>query len=430
MPKKEKKSRKNFSLRKLIYNDKYLIIISVVLAVVIWVATSINLSPETSKTINVALAADFSDSAAEQLGLKCYGEEQIDVEVTISCKKYMAKDITADDLNLYLQTNTVTSSGTFDVPIRVETDENADFTVTSYYPTVYRAYFDVEDKKTMDVDIKYSTDDFVEDGYTMGEPMLSESTVTVSGPRSYVSQVASVCATVNIEKKLRTTTSMDLVATALDSNGSSVNYITIETGGENLTITIPILKEMQLDVAANFTGKPSKINLSDFDISYSVNRVNAGVLDESDITNAVIGSIDFSRINTGENTFKFNVESLDGFVILDNINEIDVTVSVPSQYTEKTVAVSRDNIKIINAPDGYTAQINSLSTDEVTVIGTEENLDKISTANVSFVVDLSGVSSDDISKGSFTSKLTPGLTNSDTCWIYGNYTANVSLKAK
>lgn len=426
MAEKEKKKNK-FSLRKLIYNDKYLIIISIILAVIIWIVTSINLSPETTKTINVSVAADFSGTAAEQLGLKCYGDDKIDVEVTISCKKYLARDITADDLNVYLQTNAVTSSGTYDVPIRVETDENAEFTVSSYYPTAYRAYFDVEDEKVMDVDIQYSNDDFIEEGYTMGQPLLSESTVTVRGPRSYVSQVASVTAVVNIEEKLTATTSMDLTVNALDSNGSNVNYITIETGGENLTITIPVLREMVLDVTANFAGQPSRLDMSDFDISYSVDRVNAGVLEDANITQAVIGSIDFSKLNTGENTFTFNVESLDGFVILDNIDEIEVTVNVPSDYTEKTVSVSSDNIRVINAPEGYNATITGLSTNEVTVIGTEENLEDISASSVSLVVDLSGVSAEDIKEGTASYKVTTALSNSDTCWIYGDYTADVNI---
>ena len=84
----ENESKKGkFSLRKLIYNDKYLIIISILLALIIWVVTSINLSPETTKTVNVSFTPDFSDTAVEQLGLKCYGDEKIDIEVTISCKK-------------------------------------------------------------------------------------------------------------------------------------------------------------------------------------------------------------------------------------------------------------------------------------------------------------------------------------------------------
>lgn len=425
---KEKKNR--FSIRKLIYNDKYLIIISIILAVIIWIVTSMNLSPETSKTITVPVTVDFSDSAAEQLGIKCFGEEKVDVDVTISCKKYLAKDITADDLSVYLQTNVVTSSGNYDVPIKVETAENADFKVTNYYPTVYKGYFDVEDEKTMDVDVKFSKKDFIENGYTMGQPLLSESTVTVKGPRSYVSQVASVSATINVENKLKSTTSMDLVVTAFDSYGSKVNYVTIETGGENLTVTIPVLKEMKLDVEANFAGKPSKINIEDFNVSYSVSRVNAGVLEDAKITKATIGSIDFSKLKAGENKFTFNVESLDGFVILDNIKEIEVTVNVPSDYTAKNVSVNSDNIKIINVPDGYNAEVIGINTGEVTVIGREDILEGITSANVSLVVDMSGVDADKLKKGKNSYKITTALGNSDTCWIYGDYTADVNIAKK
>lgn len=424
----QKKNKKNkFSLRKLIYNDKYLIVISIVLAVVIWVATSMNLSPETSKTITVPVTVDFSDSAAEQLGIKCFGEETIDVDVTVSCKKYLAKDITADDMKVYLQTNVVTSSGSYDVPIKVETSDTADFKVTSYYPTVYRAYFDFEDEKVMDLDIKYANEDFIEQGYTMGQPMLSQSTVTVKGPRSYVMQVAAVSATVNIEEKLKATKTMDIVATALDSYNSKVNYITIDSGTENLTITIPVLKEMELEVAANFTGKPSKINTSDFGIYYSVNKVNAGVLEEAKINKAVIGDIDFSSLKPGTNKFTFNVDSLDSYVILDKIDEIDVTVNVPSEYKEKTVSVGYGSVKVINVPDGYKASVTGISTGNITVIGTESSLENLTVSNVNLVVDFSNVDKDKLKEGTASYQITTALENSDTCWIYGEYNAYVNI---
>lgn len=427
MADREKKKKSGFSFRKLIYNDKYLIVISVILAVIFWVITSMNLSPETTKAISIPVAVDFSDTAAEQLGLKCFSDETVDVEVTISCKKYLAKDITADDINISLQSNAVTSSGNYDVPIKVDTNGNADFTVVSYYPTVYKGYFDFEDEKSMDVDIQYPEGDFIEDGYVMGQPMLSDSTVTVRGPRSYVSQVTSVSATVNIENKLKETTSMDLVLGAFDSNGSKVNYITVETGGEGFSVTIPVLKEMVLDVGVSFSGKPGKLDTGNFDISYSVDRVNAGVLEDANIEKAVVGSIDFSKLRVGDNEFTFNVESLEGFVILDNIKEIDVTVTVPSDYTEKTVSVNTGNVKVINVPDGYGTSVTGLSTGEVTVIGTEEELEKISSGEINLVVDLSNTDKDKISEGTSSYAVTSSVNNSDTCWIYGDCTANVRI---
>lgn len=422
-----KKKKSKFSLRKLIYNDKYLIIISIVLSLVVWIATSINLSPETTKTITVPVTVDFSGSAAEQLGLKCFGDESIDVDVTVSCKKYLAMEVSADNINISLDTNAVTNSGYTDVPIKVDTNNNSDFKVTSYYPTVYRAYFDIEQEKTMDIDIRYTNEDFIADGYMMGEPLLSESTVTVRGPRTYVSQVESVVSNVNIEKELNQTTSMDLSLTAVDSYGSRVSYITIDTGGESLTITIPVLKEMTLDVSASFTGKPSRVSTADFDIAYSVKRVSAGVLEDADIKVANIGTIDFSQLNVGENKFTFNVDSMKGIVVLDNIDTITATVTVPSDYVSTTVNVNASNGSVINVPDGYKATVTSISSNEVTVIGKEENVENLTSSNIKLVVDLSKIDSKEIKTGLTTFDAATAVEKSDTCWVYGKYKVTVNI---
>ncbi len=45
------KKKHKFSFRKLVYNDRYLIACSIIAAVVIWVVTSMNLSPETTKKL-------------------------------------------------------------------------------------------------------------------------------------------------------------------------------------------------------------------------------------------------------------------------------------------------------------------------------------------------------------------------------------------
>ncbi len=424
----DKKKKSKFSIRKLIYNDKYLIIISILLAVAIWIATSMNLSPETSKTISVPVTVDFSDTAAEQLGLKCFGDETVNVDVTISCKKYLAKDITADNLSVKLQTNAVTTSGYSDVPIQVDpVGGNSNFSIVSYYPTVYRAYFDVEAEKAMDIEVKYNKENFIEDGYMMGEPLLSESTVTIKGPRTYVSQVDKVVTQVDIDGKLKETTSMDLTLSAIDSYGSKVNFISFNTEGESLTITLPVLKEMNLDVTSSFLGRPSKVNMDDFSVVYSLNKVNAGVLEGADIKEANIGSIEFSKLNIGTNKFSFNVNSLDGIVILDNIETIDVTVTVPSSYTSNELDVSSGDVKLINIPQGYNASVSSIDFSKVTVIGTESNLSGITKSNINLAVDLSTLKEEDLNAGTATVTVTTALENSDTCWIYGTYQAVINL---
>ena len=85
----DKNKKKKFSLKKLIYNDKYLIVFSIIAAVIVWVSTSMSLSPETTKTITVAVNVDFSDSAADQLGIKCYGDSKMMLMLLLSVKNIL-----------------------------------------------------------------------------------------------------------------------------------------------------------------------------------------------------------------------------------------------------------------------------------------------------------------------------------------------------
>lgn len=421
-----KENKSNFSIRKLIYNDKYLIIISIILAIVIWCATSMNLSPETTKTITVAVASDFTDSAASQLGIKCYGDDSVNVEVTISCKKYMAKDITADDINVYLQTNSVTSTGNQEVPIKVEAAETADFKITSYYPTIYRAYFDVEDEKVMDVEVNYTDSDNIAEGYIMGDTLLSESSVTVKGPKSYLSQVSRVTSSVEFDEKLSKTQTVNLQLSAVDSNGMAVDYVSVVTKNDAVTLTIPVLKQTVLDVTSSFTGKPSKLNASDFNVVYSVNSLNAGVLEDAGINQANIGSIDFSKLTVGKIAFTFDVSSAENFKVIDDISEINATVTVPDSYSTQTLSVNSNNVEITNIPEGYKAELVSLNSYRVTAVGKPDDLQVLNNSNVRLLVDLSSVG-DNVTEGNNEYAVTATLNNSETCWIYGDYNAVVRI---
>lgn len=423
---KTDKKKSDFSIRKLIYNDKYLIIISIVLAVVIWIATAMNLSPQTSKTISVPVTVDFTDSAAEQLGIKCYGDETVDVDVTVTCKKYLAKDISADDLNVYLQTNTVTTKGNAEVPIKVESNDSADFEVVSYYPTVYKAYFDVEDEKVMDINVNYTNNDFVADGYIMGEPLLSTTSVTVKGAKSYVSQVSKVVSTVNFINKINSSETVDLVLSAIDNYGSPVDYVSVETETENLTLTIPVFKSTVLDVSAALTGKPAGINASDFSISYSVNRINAGVLEEANIIKANVGNIDFSKLTVGDNEFKIKTSTLDSILVLDDIDEIIVKVNVPDSYSTETMGISADNVDISNIPKGYNVKVSRVNASDVTIVGNPSDLEDLSPSNVVLILDMATYKKE-IKEGVQTFNVTASIENSDKCWVYGTYTVDVNI---
>ena len=324
----------------------------------------------------------------------------------------------------------MTSKGNYDVPINVTSvSENADFTISSYYPTTYKAYFDVEDEKTLDINLNYENKDFIADGYVMGEALLSEKVAKISGPKSYVSKVKSLVANVDIANKLKSTQSVDIMPTPIDSSGNTVDYISVDTEAENLTLTIPVLKEMTLNVTSSFTGKPDNVDTSKFNVSYSVDKVSAAVLADSGIKEANIGNIDFSQLNVGKNTIKFDVTHLDAIMILDDTKEITVTVTVPSSFKTKAVSFDKNSVTVANVPDGYKANVISVNANQLTLVGSQSSLnnDKI---GVGLVVDLASYKSEDLSEGRDYYDITANIENSTGCWVYGSYKAQVELVKK
>ncbi|MDE5995355.1 MAG: hypothetical protein K2G56_00370, partial [Eubacterium sp.] len=278
----EKKKRK-FSFRKLVYNDRYLIACSIIAAIVIWVSTSMNLSPETTKKITVPVSVDFSDTLAEQLGIDYYGNSDLTVEVTISCKKYLAKDIDETDIIASLQTRNVTSTGYLSVPIVAKpASDDAEFSIDSWYPTSAQGYYDVKQEETLPLELNYTNESFAADGYVVGDVAINQSVVIVSGPRTYMSNVEKVVADITLQNGLTESQRIDLQPRAVDENGAAVNYVTVNLPeGENFVATIPILKVQNLSPAVSFVSGPE--NASSFlDVDYSVNSIQVGALESSD----------------------------------------------------------------------------------------------------------------------------------------------------
>lgn len=318
--------KRNFSIRKLVYNDKYLIVCSILLAIVIWIATSMNLSPETTKKITVPVTINFTDTLAGQLGIEYYGNSDITVEVKVSCKKYLAKDISDDDIDASLQISTVTSTGYHSVPVLVTANDDSDFTIESYFPTSVEGYYDIAAETKKPVEINYLSEDFIEEGYVLGTTTLSESSVTVKGPKTYVDSVDKVVADVQFDGKLTEPQVVELKPRAVDATGRDVSYVNVSATEKSLTATIPVLKVVDLPTTVNLLNAPENAKDS-LRISYSVPSVKVGVLKSSNITSAVIGDVDYTRIGSGTNVFTFDASKVNGFTVLDGTTNIEVTIT-------------------------------------------------------------------------------------------------------
>ena len=423
MPSSKNGKKKKFSIRKLIYNDKYLIVISVLAAVAIWVATSINLSPETTKTITVPVTVDFTGTLAEQLGIQYFDSTDVTVDVTVSCQRYLAKDITADSISATLRTDTVTSAGYQSVQILVSSRSEDDFTIESYYPTSVAGLYDVYQEQSFPLELDYTNTDFCADGYVVGETTLSSEEVVASGPRTYVSQISRVAASVSLDSGLTESQLVDLAPVAYNAEGRQLDYITFN---DAVSANIPILKVETLSPHVDLVNAPADV-ASAASVTYSADRVQAGVLESNSQQYLDIGDIDFSEVSAGENEFTFDLTQLSGVVVLDGTQSITVTVTMPEDYESREIAVAASAVTV-TAPDGFSARALSISPSRITVFGPASQLDELTSDSILVSCDLRS-SADDAAIGTRDYDAAVSVSGASSCWVYGNYLATVRLTA-
>lgn len=420
--------KRRFSFRKLVYNDRYLIVCSIIAAIIIWIISSMNLSPETTKNITVPVTVDFSGTLAEQLGIEYYGNSEISVEVTVSCKKYIAKDITEKDIKASLQTSNVTSTGYLSVPIVVTpVSDDAEFKVQSYFPASAQGYYDVAQEAAMPIELNYTNSNFAADGYVVGDVAINQSTAVVKGPRTYMSNVRRVISDVSLESGLTESQRVNLQPRAVDENGNAVSYVTVEIPeGENFAATIPILKVQNLKPAVSFVSGPD--NAEDFlNVAYSVNSIQVGAIENNDSNVLNLGNISFSDLNVGKNIFKFDTKQISGIKVLDGTEEITVTVTVPENYTTKSIPVYRRDLK----PDlkDYNVSVTGISSNSITVVADSAVIDSIDKSNLT--ISLSALDGEEaITEKTTQCKVVFSIAAQENCWILGTYTANVSVTPK
>lgn len=421
----------NFSIRRLIYNDKYLIIFSLVLAVLVWIATSLSIGTDESKTISINVPIELADEVSSQLGMQYYSiKDSVDINVTIKGAKYVIGQVDENDLNIKFDTSSVSRTGEQTIPILVNnSNKTLDFDVESVYPSSIQGYFDVNETRTFDVDVFYDKDN-VADGYILGEPILSEDKIQVSGPKTYIDRVEGVSLQVNFGENVKIT---DLFKTEcpieIDGSNIETSYLSVtsrsdaDTKLNTIAVSIPVLKVMDLPVTVDLEDIPAGIDEDSIDIKYSQSTINAGVLDSADVKSAVIGRVDFNELKVGKNEFEFDITNLQGITLLDkSVKTIRVEIIVNGNYKTQNVYPTRQDVLVEGLGDGYDANVISLDKYSIPVLLPAD--DSIKLSDIEIKCDVTERKEDNVYPLVITVK------NNDKAWIYGTYKATVEIKAK
>lgn len=414
--------RKNQRISDLFYNNRFLLVFSVVVAVIAWLVVAVEFSPEI-ETVVKGVPIEYDYKQPEKFGLTPFGEYEKSINVTIKGKRIVVdSDSIKDQIVVKAQTSYVTGVGTYSLRLDVSTKNNtADFEIIAAQTDEVIVYFDYYTEKefVVDVDIDISKEYLSTDYYVPEKEdyiFPETNTVKISGPASEINKIGKVVAKGEIDKKLDKSITVDAVAEIVTTDGNPLQYTTVPTG--RIPVTIPVYKIVDLQTKCSFVNTPSNyIDSLPFSVTVTPSTVNVGIPESKlDGTNSLeIASIDFSKLHSGENTFEISSDEISGCVFLDGTQKFTVVVDT-GEMKALAVDASESSVTMSGKPEDMAAQLVSIDFSKVTLIGPASSIEQIDASSLVITADLSDVEPEH--KGEV--KVPARVTTND-CWSFGEY---------
>ena len=426
-------TQKRFSIRRILGNNKIVLVFSFLLAVVIWLIVAMQFSDQQETTF-VDVPVTIDTKMSDSLGLQIFGQKNLTVSIRVSGKRYDISPLTLsqDDFIVTASTVNASSAGKHTMPITVRTkDTSRNVEIVSFSPESVEAYFDYNLTENYPIEIEIDAPDgnVAADGYIDSEPLISNSTVTVSGAAGEMQNIAKVLAKVSVEEPLEKTKKFDHVSLAIvNGNGGIIrsSYVQIADNNSEVTVTVPIFKITQFTPSIRFKNMPSYF--SSHRIAYTCTpsgEVNAAVstelLDNADSLS--LGTIDFADIHAGANTFSFSAKDNPTIRILDDVDEFQFRFSLDG-FQSRTFTLTSKDIELQSLPDGVKGVVSPDTALTVTVVGLESELQNLTADSIRATANASGLTAKD---DPYSLSLTFAIDGTTSCWVSGRASVDVTV---
>ena len=427
----KKENKKKLSFSDLLEDKRFLLIFSFVISFTLWAWVAIEKSPETQRVITgVPVQINLENTVPEQLGLQVFGNSEFTVDVTVKGKKYITSSLDADDIDVVANTSYVDGAGVKTLQLKVTPKESStDYVITSYSSNYIEVFFDTykEVELPLVVDIDTKLDSIVQEGCIAGDTVLSMNTVLISGPTTEINKIQSICAQISIDKVIEKTTVFDPVYKIETVDGSSLEYVKMVTDDSNITVTVPVLKEVVLPAIVEFRNAPSYFISNP--LSYSVYPSSVRVAVPVDMIESteyyVVDTIDFADISSSINTFNIDVNQINSTLKITDESVSKFTVKIDaSEMVSRTIIVPFSNLTVNNTRDDYTVSINQDKNISVKIIGDEAYINSISADNLTLMID---TTEQEINEKITTMSGNVRIIGDFPCWAVGRYDVRVKI---
>ena len=386
-------------LSRIFSNKLFLIILSVVISLTIWISINMGDFAETSYSVsNIPITIDLPDTAINQ-GLKVFNNDELKGTVTVSGNRSIIGNLTSDDIEIVPeQTDNLTSAGSYTLSLVAKKKSSSlNYNIESVFPST--VYIKLDRNRNITKKIEQNISYTIPKDY-YGTVLLDNESVTISGPETEIKKI-------------------DKVVIEGDVKEETNDTLTISPS--KVKATVSVLQKKDVNVELSTVNGPSGIDLTKY-CKIEPNSISLGA-DSSNIENITeinIEPIDFSTLRNKDYKINKNLDIPNKCIDINSVNSVVVNMDL-SSMKKKTIALTDFDIKGLDKK--YSANVTTQSV-EVTLYGTKSALKNIDENDIDAVIDFTGT---EVSAGSRTMPLSLTLKDKDGCWIYGSYEVVVEI---
>ena len=386
MQKKNETKKSSDSLKN---NNILWAIVSVILAILIWIYYGNNFGTEMTRTFyGVEVTYVGRDAMRDSQSLVISEEETTSVTLKLSGSRRDIAKLTSEDLKAVVNLSTVTSAGYRTMAYTVSYPSFVNSASIREEKSPQTVGLQISRIATRVVDVKGRFEGSLAEGYALDAAGMNfdPAYITLSGPEEELSQISFASVIVD-----RDDVSSSFTAAAnynlIDPDGEVISFSDVTADVDTVTVTVPVnmTKEVALDVTLVEGGGATAQNVvKEIEPRTVILAGDASTLDA--INTIYLATVDLSDYVTFPQT-EYSITIPND---VDNLSGIS-TATVDLSFTGlKTAYFVVTNLEYTGLEEGYAADVMDITLG-VTIRAPAEILEKIESNNIRAVADLTGI---------------------------------------
>ncbi len=405
---------------KLLDNNKFVLFASFCIAVFIWgyvIVYQSNLDTVVIRDVPVSTA--YVQGEYQNLGLDVISTSIETVNVTVSGVRSVVGDVDADDIVVYPVLASVTGPGEYKVSLSADSISSfKDITIDSLSIEEMTIYFDkvVTKEFTLVVDASKVS---IAPNYLSGVIYTNTQELVITGPENEIQKINEVVVLANTAENLTQTTSIDADIILFDIYENEISSDVLTFSTNDIKVTVPVLKEMQLPVKIEYTNVPQGFNTNTLKLTLQPSELSVGVpsADADEVVDYLAGYIDLKNIQL-DTPYIFDINYPAEYMSLDAQTVVSATIN-SSNLAEKLVSVT--DIRVINDTEN-TIEVLTEEITNVLLLGTVQGVETIEGEAVIAQIDASKLS---LAQGTQTAQVEFIIPTSDEVFVKSTHTVTI-----